>query len=141
MSGQLRASESFFSYFQVEIVGPIFLSFLKKKKKKKKKPDFSMYRVSQKTCPLKYMFTIYFIFIKMTKRCPIEYQIAINSNIYLSKLSRSVILNWAFLLHCLLTIALSFCQSKVYIQCHETFESFAKYIHDRVHAFSLQTVR
>ena len=32
MSGQLRASESFFSYFQVEIVGPIFLSFLKKKK-------------------------------------------------------------------------------------------------------------
>ena len=31
MSGQLRASESFFSYFQVEIVGPIFLSFLKKK--------------------------------------------------------------------------------------------------------------
>ena len=33
MSGQLRASESFFSYFQVEIVGPIFLSFLKKKKK------------------------------------------------------------------------------------------------------------
>ena len=45
MSGQLRASESFFSYFQVEIVGPIFLSFLKKKKKK---PDFSMYRVSQK---------------------------------------------------------------------------------------------
>ena len=47
MSGQLRASESFFSYFQVDIVGPIFLSFLKKKKKKKKnKPDFSMYRVS-----------------------------------------------------------------------------------------------
>ena len=44
MSGQLRASESFFSYFQVEIVGPIFLSFLKKKKK----PDFSIYRVSQK---------------------------------------------------------------------------------------------
>ena len=43
MSGQLRASESFFSYFQVEIVGPIFLSFLKKNK-----PDFSMYRVSQK---------------------------------------------------------------------------------------------
>ena len=37
MSGQLRASESFFSYFQVEIVGPIFLNFLKKKKKKKKK--------------------------------------------------------------------------------------------------------
>ena len=36
MSGQLRASESFFSYFQIEIVGPIFLSFLKKK------PDFSM---------------------------------------------------------------------------------------------------
>ena len=35
MSGQLRASESFFSYFQVEIVGPIFLNFLKKKKKKK----------------------------------------------------------------------------------------------------------
>ena len=34
MSGQLRASESFFSYFRVEIVGPIFLSFLKKKKKK-----------------------------------------------------------------------------------------------------------
>ena len=31
MSGQLRAKESFFSYFQVEIVGPIFLSFLKKK--------------------------------------------------------------------------------------------------------------
>ena len=31
MSGQLRASESFFSYFQVEIAGPIFLSFLKKK--------------------------------------------------------------------------------------------------------------
>ena len=31
MSGQLRASESFFSYFQVEIVGPIFLIFLKKK--------------------------------------------------------------------------------------------------------------
>ena len=29
MSGQLRASESFFSYFRVEIVGPIFLSFLK----------------------------------------------------------------------------------------------------------------
>ena len=29
MSGQLRASESFFSYFGVEIVGPIFLSFLK----------------------------------------------------------------------------------------------------------------
>ena len=29
--------------------------------------------------------------IKMTKRCPIEYQIAINSNIYLSKQSRSVI--------------------------------------------------
>ena len=41
MSGQLRASESFFSYFQVEIVGPIFLCFLKKKKKKNK-PDFSM---------------------------------------------------------------------------------------------------
>ena len=41
MSGQLRASESFFSYFQVEIVGPIFLSFLKKNN-----PDFSMYRVS-----------------------------------------------------------------------------------------------
>ena len=42
----------------------------------------------------------------------------------------------------LLTIALSFCQPNVYIQCHETFESlkFAKYIHDRVHAFSLQTV-
>ena len=36
MSGQLRASESFFSYFRVEIVGPIFLSFLKKNK-----PDFS----------------------------------------------------------------------------------------------------
>ena len=31
MSGKLRASESFFSYFRVEIVGPIFLSFLKKK--------------------------------------------------------------------------------------------------------------
>ena len=31
MSGQLRESESFFSYFRVEIVGPIFLSFLKKK--------------------------------------------------------------------------------------------------------------
>ena len=29
MSGQLRASESFFSYFRVEIVGPIFLSFWK----------------------------------------------------------------------------------------------------------------
>ena len=29
----------------------------------------------------------------------------------------------------LLTIALSFCQSNVYIQCHETFESFAKYVH------------
>ena len=29
MSGQLRASESFFSYFRVEIVRPIFLSFLK----------------------------------------------------------------------------------------------------------------
>ena len=59
MSGQLRASESFFSYFQVEIVGPIFLSFLKKKNK----PDFSMYRVSKKKmCPLQYMFTIYFIF-------------------------------------------------------------------------------
>ena len=29
MSGQLRASESFFSYFRVEIVGPIFRSFLK----------------------------------------------------------------------------------------------------------------
>ena len=64
MSGQLRASESFFSYFQVEIVGPIFLNFLKKKKisqifrctgcpKKKKK---------KKTCPLQYMFTIYLIF-------------------------------------------------------------------------------
>ena len=39
--------------------------------------------------------------IKMTKRCPIEYQIAINSNIYMSKQSRSVILNWASLLHCL----------------------------------------
>ena len=26
MSGQLRASESFFSYFRVETVGPIFLS-------------------------------------------------------------------------------------------------------------------
>ena len=37
MSGQLRASESFFSYFRVEIVGPIFLSFLKENK-----PDFSM---------------------------------------------------------------------------------------------------
>ena len=53
MSGQLRASESFFSYFRVEIVGPIFLSFFfffffffffcfflektKKKTKKKKK--------------------------------------------------------------------------------------------------------
>ena len=36
MSGQLRASELFFSYFRVEIMGPIFLSFLKKK------PDFSM---------------------------------------------------------------------------------------------------
>ena len=31
MSGQLRASESFFSYFRVEIVVPIFPSFLKKK--------------------------------------------------------------------------------------------------------------
>ena len=30
MSGQLRASGSFFSYFRVEIIGPIFLSFLKK---------------------------------------------------------------------------------------------------------------
>ena len=39
----------------------------------------------------------------MTKRCPIEYQIAIYSNIYLSKLSRSVILNWASLLHWLHT--------------------------------------
>ena len=29
MSGQLRASESFFNYFRVEIVGPIFLSILK----------------------------------------------------------------------------------------------------------------
>ena len=38
MSGQLRASESFFSYFKVEIVGPIFISFLKKKNK----PDFSI---------------------------------------------------------------------------------------------------
>ena len=38
MSGQLRASESFFSYFKVEIVGPIFIRFLKKKKK----PDFSI---------------------------------------------------------------------------------------------------
>ena len=37
MSGQLRASESFFSYFKVEIVGPIFISFLKKNK-----PDFSI---------------------------------------------------------------------------------------------------
>ena len=36
----------------------------------------------------------------MTKRCPIEYQIAIYSNIYLSKQSRSVIFNWASLLHC-----------------------------------------
>ena len=36
----------------------------------------------------------------MPKRCPIEYQNAINSNIYLSKQSRSVILNWASLLHC-----------------------------------------
>ena len=40
MSGQLRASESFFSYFKVEIVGPIFISFLKKKKKKKISPIF-----------------------------------------------------------------------------------------------------
>ena len=32
MSGQLRASESFFSYFRVEIVGPIFLSIFEKKK-------------------------------------------------------------------------------------------------------------
>ena len=39
MSGQLRASESFFSYFRVEIVGPIFLSFFEKKNK----PDFSIY--------------------------------------------------------------------------------------------------
>ena len=39
MSGQLRASESFFSYFKVEIVGPILISFLKKKKNKL---DFSM---------------------------------------------------------------------------------------------------
>ena len=38
MSGQLRAIESFFSYFRVEVVGPIFLSFLKKKNK----PDVSM---------------------------------------------------------------------------------------------------
>ena len=30
MSGQLRASESFLGNFRVEIVGPIFLSFLKK---------------------------------------------------------------------------------------------------------------
>ena len=37
MSSQLKASVSFFSYFRVEIVGPIFLRFLKKKKKKKKK--------------------------------------------------------------------------------------------------------
>ena len=37
MSVQLRASESFFSYFRVEIVGPIFLSFLKKNK-----TEFSM---------------------------------------------------------------------------------------------------
>ena len=37
MNGQLRASESFFSYFQVETVGPIFLSFLKTNK-----PDVSM---------------------------------------------------------------------------------------------------
>ena len=64
MSGQLRASESFFSYFQVEIVGPIFLSFLKKKKKKKKISQ--IFRCTgcpqNKTCPLQYMFTIYFIF-------------------------------------------------------------------------------
>ena len=37
MSGQLGASELFFSYFRVEIVGPIFLSFFEKNK-----PDFSM---------------------------------------------------------------------------------------------------
>ena len=37
MSGQLRASESFFSYFRVEIVGPIFLSFFENNK-----TDFSM---------------------------------------------------------------------------------------------------
>ena len=79
MSGQLRASESFFSYFQVEIVGPIFLSFLKKKniKKKKKKKISQIFRCTgcpkkKKTCPIKYMFTIYFIFtensIKLSSR-------------------------------------------------------------------------
>ena len=59
MSGQLRASESFFSYVQVEIVGPIFLSFLKKK-------ISQIFRCTgcpkKKVCPLQYMFTIYFIF-------------------------------------------------------------------------------
>ena len=37
MSGQLSASESFFQYFRVEIVGPIFLMLFEKNK-----PDFSM---------------------------------------------------------------------------------------------------
>ena len=59
MSSQLRASESFFSYFQVEIVGPIFLSFLKKKAR-----FFDVQGVPKKTCPLQYMFTIHFIFIE-----------------------------------------------------------------------------
>ena len=62
MSGQLRASESFFSYFQVEIDGPIFLSFLKKK------PDFSMYRVSKKKKCVRYNICLLFIsFLQKTQ--------------------------------------------------------------------------
>ena len=36
----------------------------------------------------------------------------------------------------LLTVALSLCQSNVYIQCHETFESLAKYISTIVYTHS-----
>ena len=63
MSGQLRASESFFSYFQVEIVGPIFLSFLEKK------PDFSMYRVSpQKNVSAKiYVYYLFHFYRKLNQ--------------------------------------------------------------------------
>ena len=57
----------------------------------------------------------------MTKRCPIEYQIAINSNIYLSKQSRSVILNWASLLHCTVFILTAI----QFIFNYEFFQAFA----------------
>ena len=54
MSGQLRASESFFSYFRVEIVGPIFQSY-KNLKQKACHLSAKTFRIFQKN-----MFTLTF---------------------------------------------------------------------------------